>query len=255
MRWHAAFLTGLALSPLCVAAEVPDNGGAADRAYRSLGRSDCTGALKELNAGILAGEAKAFLVLGTMYRKGTCVAQDGPRAVEQFERAAEAGNSSAAEQLVLVYGLGAGVPQDYARAGRWMLRSVGEKGNEGMPPSSIGTPEVASVNAFGQVATIQALAAERIGTLILRSPYPYEVSIVVTVASAKPNALPTVTVDDPAVAPGSELVMPGRMTRDVRDYVERVFDQVVRELPVLVPDSAEVVEASRQFVLAVRRMN
>ncbi|MPL83798.1 hypothetical protein SDC9_29756 [bioreactor metagenome] len=75
------------------------------------------------------GNAGAQYALGKLYRDGTHVEKDIPKAVAMFTAAAEQKNEYAAYQLGKLYLLGEDVPKDMGAAIRWLIASA-EQGNQ-----------------------------------------------------------------------------------------------------------------------------
>lgn len=72
-----------------------------------------------------SGNAHAQYVLGILYQHGRGVPQDGRKAVEWYMKAADRGETAAANNLGYLYYTGkAGVPVDYSRAFHWYLKAV-----------------------------------------------------------------------------------------------------------------------------------
>lgn len=76
-----------------------------------------------------AGNSGAQYALGKLYRDGTHVEKDIPKAVAMFTAAAEQKNEYAAYQLGKLYLLGEDVPKDMGAAIRWLIASA-EQGNQ-----------------------------------------------------------------------------------------------------------------------------
>jgi TPR repeat protein len=78
--------------------------------------------------GIASDSAEAQRRLGFKYYHGEGVAQDNKRAVELFEKAANAGDVLSASNLGMMYEFGMGVKQDDAQAVAW-YRKAAEMGD------------------------------------------------------------------------------------------------------------------------------
>ena len=70
-----------------------------------------------------AGNSDAMNNLGTLYAHGQGVAQDYGKAREWFQKAADAGNTTAMDNLGGLYEGGKGVAQDHAKALEWFQKS------------------------------------------------------------------------------------------------------------------------------------
>lgn len=95
------------------------SGELADSAFRAMRADRCEEAVDVVNKGLAGGEVEAYQLTGLMYLKGLCLAADPTKAPRYFEPAAKAGNVDSARYLAMMHGLGMGVPQSYAQAGRW----------------------------------------------------------------------------------------------------------------------------------------
>jgi TPR repeat protein len=71
-----------------------------------------------------AGDAKAQLRLGHMYKDGNGVAKDPAKAAHWWQKAAEQGNAEAQYNLGLAYEKGEGVPQDKTKAVQWHQKAA-----------------------------------------------------------------------------------------------------------------------------------
>jgi hypothetical protein len=143
-----------------------------DRAFRSLRSGKCEDAASALNAGLGEGDRDAYFLAGFMFARGVCVSSDGARAARLRELATKAGQGDAAMELVLLHGMGRGVPQSYAEAGRWAraardilaLKVVGES-QASAAASGTQHPrflDVEYASRLGYSATIHALAGDEV---------------------------------------------------------------------------------------------
>ncbi len=266
MRRLATTLAGLAVAQLAGAADAPRPVDAADAALERLRKGDCQGVLEPLNRGLQAGEAKSFYVLGAMYLNGACVATDVPRGLQQLERAAKAGEEMAAEQLILIHGLGRGVAQDYTRAGVWAValqdiyraRTAATRAPTDASPMVVeqiaggGMLDPLWTKAFGQAATIQALATERVQASRRVSHHGGLANLFVVVTSAGPQGLPSLLfeekVRDRTTVLGSAVARPAgaEILRDIRE----IFEGVLRDIPAL--DSPVEATLKREFTVIVK---
>ena len=64
------------------------------------------------------------MLLGSLYGVGQGVPQDYAEAVKWYRRAAEQGRADAQANLGVMYSNGQGVPQDYAEAVKWSRRAA-----------------------------------------------------------------------------------------------------------------------------------
>jgi TPR repeat protein len=75
-----------------------------------------------------AGNSSAMNNIGLLYQNGEGVPQDYAEAMRWFRKAADAGNSAAMNNIgyaeAMLYANGWGVPQDYAEAMRWYLKAA-----------------------------------------------------------------------------------------------------------------------------------
>lgn len=117
MRPIALVLVGSLLIPSISSAGY-DEGAAA------LARGDYTVALAELRATGEAGDPRAQVLLGAMYREGMGVSKDASLAAHWYRKAAEQGLPGAQFALANLYRKGAGVPKDHAEAAKWYRKSA-----------------------------------------------------------------------------------------------------------------------------------
>lgn len=80
--------------------------------------------LKELVPLAEKGEAKAQEILGEMYGAGAGVPQDHAKAAFWYRKAAEQGNAPAQMSLGVMYERGIGVPQDDKEAVSWLHKAA-----------------------------------------------------------------------------------------------------------------------------------
>jgi hypothetical protein len=93
-------------------ADMPD-------AYLAISTGDCKGAGAAINRGLARYDPEAFFLAGYLFDATDCVEDDPTKAVHFYRRAADLGNTDAADALGLLYALGRGVPRDYVQAYRW----------------------------------------------------------------------------------------------------------------------------------------
>ena len=131
------------------------SGELADSAFRAMRADRCEEAVDVVNKGLASGEVEAYHLTGLMYLKGLCLAADSSKAQRYFEPAAKAGNADSARYLTMMHGLGMGVPQSYAQAGRWMQASIDISG--------LRTRDVRDVKEASEPLDVEAAA--RLGVL------------------------------------------------------------------------------------------
>jgi hypothetical protein len=158
LGWLLVGLTGVAAS-----AEPSDK---LKQALRILDAGRCEALQPIINAGLADGERDLYYVAGFMFSRGMCVSPDTSRALKLLEAAARAGQSDAAMELVLVHGMGRGVPQSYAQAGRW-AQAVADMGklhicdqqSNSAPTGSCGAGPLDAdyAAALGHAGTVHAL--------------------------------------------------------------------------------------------------
>lgn len=103
------------------------------------------------------GDAKAQNNLGSMYRFGHGVPQDGAKALHWYRKAAVQGDAKAQNNLGYMYAHGLGVPQDYVQGAKWFIlvqaAGTGENENTGEELSTL-----ENKMAPAQIAQAQRLA-------------------------------------------------------------------------------------------------
>ena len=90
-----------------------------DDAGSALLKGDYGAALSIIRPMANAGDSRAQLALGLMYRNGQGVAQNHVESVKWIRKAAEQGDSEAEYSLGLAFHDGLGMRQDYAEALSW----------------------------------------------------------------------------------------------------------------------------------------
>ena len=93
--------------------------GGLDDAGSALLRGENGVALSIIRPMANAGDSRAQLALGLMYRNGQGVAQNQAESVKWIRKAAEQGDSEAEYSLGLAFQNGMGMRQDYAEALSW----------------------------------------------------------------------------------------------------------------------------------------
>lgn len=156
-RSTALVLLALGLGAPCRAGEL------ADSTFRAMRANRCEEAVEGVNKGLAAGEVEAYYLTGLMYLRGLCLAADAAQAPRYLEPAAKAANADAARYLTMMHGLGLGVPQSYAQAGRWLQAWVDIVAvrNQGVPPPS-GALDVQLTEQRGVLGTVAAAVQERV---------------------------------------------------------------------------------------------
>lgn len=141
------------------------------QAVRVLEAGRCQDVLGLVNAGLADGDRDIYFLAGFMFSRGLCVKPDGARAARLLEASAKAAQGDAAMELVLMHGMGRGVPQSYAQAGVWARAAsdIGELNvcdpNDSAAAASNACGKTLDVDyaiALGRVATIHALATDEV---------------------------------------------------------------------------------------------
>ncbi len=167
LRWRNAMAWAGCLLPALVCA-APWSG--AEDAVRAMRQGRCEAAVDAVNRGVQDRDAQAFFVVGLMYLKGLCIAAAPERAPAYFEPAAKAGHQEAAYMLALMHGLGIGVPQSYAQAGRWTIALMdiarAKAGREGAPVAESATEpgrlDAGLAASYGVIGAAAALVRDRL---------------------------------------------------------------------------------------------
>lgn len=138
------------------------SGELADSAFRSMRADRCEDAVDVVNKGLASGEVEAYHLTGLMYLKGLCLTADPAKAPRYFEPAAKAGDVASARYLAMMHGLGIGVPQSYAEAGRWTQAWYDILGlrNRATPERSLLDAEQAAYH--GVLGTVAAAVQDRV---------------------------------------------------------------------------------------------
>ena len=134
----------------------------AENAVRAMSQGRCEAAVDAANKGLMAGDPQAYFVVGLMHLKGLCIAEAPAQAVPYFEPAAKAGHADSAYMLVMMHGLGLGVPQSYAQAGRWTtaLSDIAKLNGKGRG-SGEGPLQADETFSWGVVGTVSAVVRDR----------------------------------------------------------------------------------------------
>ncbi len=88
----------------------------------AVSRKDCPGAVAALNAGLAKGHGEVMVLAGTMFEEGLCVRQSWDRAVSLYQRALDAGQTTAAARLSAGYAAPVG-GSDKAAALWWATKA------------------------------------------------------------------------------------------------------------------------------------
>ena len=164
---RALVLGCLLLVEVGTASAQPEASDKLKSAVRILEAGRCEEARSVINAGLAEEDRDIQFLAGFMFSRGMCVKSDGARAARLLETAAKAAQADAATELVLMHGMGRGLAQSYAQAGRWgraaadigALSTCPEK-PDGPACNKPKTLDVDYATALGYVATIHALAAD-----------------------------------------------------------------------------------------------
>ena len=135
----------------------------AERTWRAINANRCEAAVGEVNKGLTEGEVDAYYLTGLMYLRGLCLRADASAAPRYFEPAAKAAHIDAARYLTMMHGLGRGVPQSYAQAGRWFQAylDIQRMRNGGEPPPTTAL-DARFAEQWGVLGTVAAAVQERV---------------------------------------------------------------------------------------------
>jgi hypothetical protein len=137
-----------------------------DEALEELSKERCEAAVDGFNRGLKEGDPQAYYWTGAMLHYGLCLKQDPGRAVPYLELATKHGVAKAARLLVLTHGLGRGVPQNYAEAGRWTqagrdIATLARQGRGMSPQERALTMQTSSWAILGVAGTFHALVGDK----------------------------------------------------------------------------------------------
>jgi len=107
-----------------------------------------------------AGNADAQYNLGVWYRFGQGVPQDYAQAASWYLKSSEQGNPGAQFNLGLMYSNGQGVPQDYVEAHKWRNLAASRASAENQTRYAETRDAVATLMTPAQLAEAQTLARE-----------------------------------------------------------------------------------------------
>ena len=159
MKW----LSGICLLAALVSPAWVEASESFERAVRTMERGRCEQARPIINTGLHVGDPQVYYLSGYMFSRGLCVAPDAARAVKLLEAAARAGQADAALELTLMHGMGRGVPQSYAQAGRWAVAAADIEALSSAKAVATGGPktlDVEQATALGYIGTVHALVAD-----------------------------------------------------------------------------------------------
>jgi hypothetical protein len=139
---------------------------ATEEALEDLSRERCEQAVDGFNRGLKEGDPQAYYWTGAMLHYGLCLKQDPARAVPYLELATKHGVAKAARLLVLTHGLGRGVPQSYAEAGRWTragldIEALAKQGRGKSAVELAHTMPTSSWVSLGVAGTFHALVGDK----------------------------------------------------------------------------------------------
>lgn len=135
----------------------------AEEAVRAMRQGRCEAAVDAANKGLTEGDPQAYFVVGLMHLKGLCIAAVPAQAVTYFEPAVKSGHADSAYMLTMMHGLGLGVPQSYAQAGRWTIALMDiAKLKEGGPGGGAGPIQSGEALAWGVIGTVAAVVRDRL---------------------------------------------------------------------------------------------
>lgn len=120
--WSCRCVSALAFLSVLVCSSISAAG--YDEGAQAFASGDYTTALTELTTSSEAGDARAQVLLGSMYRQGLGVAADLAQAARWFRSAADQGLPQAQYSLGTLYRKGIGVQRDAAEAAKWYRKAA-----------------------------------------------------------------------------------------------------------------------------------
>jgi hypothetical protein len=178
---------------------------------------DCKSAGQAINEGLQRDDAQALFLAGFLYDRTDCVTRDAARAARLYRRAAVLGDVDAPGYLGLLYGLGRGVPQDYAAAHRAFVgRDPAEAPSAAEAPNEV---------ALGYVETVAHLAAREVVYPISANTVGLEATMDVVLDPASGR----VTFDHVKV--GTEVGSHLPRTASFTDPVEQAYRSAIAAAP------------------------
>ena len=112
---------------------------------------DYTKALEWYNKAANAGNATAMYNIGYMYDYGEGVEQDYSKALEWYNKAANAGNSAAINNIGYMYEFSEGVEQDYSKALEWYNKAVNAGNAAAWYNKAVNAGNAAAMNNIGRM--------------------------------------------------------------------------------------------------------
>lgn len=235
----------VALWALSAAAQGAEWGGAADNALLYLLDGSCEKAAEHTNTGLGAGDPAAYYLAGMMFNLGLCVQPNAARAKPLLETAAKHRHAGAARALVVIHGIGRGVEQSYAEAGRWAvavqdISRLASAAADSAPDLSNGRLDADWAARLGYLATVHLLSEERIAYPkqgVRRSATSVDVAVTVSIPG------PSVSVEAKRTGNDEAAGSTGPFAARVRE----TYDQVIRDLPLLMARSGEPLTLRMDF--------
>ena len=112
---------------------------------------DYTKALEWYNKAANAGNDSAMYSIGYMYDYGEGVEQDYTKALEWYNKAANAGNSAAINNIGYMYEFSEGVEQDYSKALEWYNKAVNAGNAAAWYNKAVNAGNAAAMNNIGRM--------------------------------------------------------------------------------------------------------
>ena len=112
---------------------------------------DYTKALEWYNKAANAGNDSAMYSIGYMYDYGEGVEQDYSKALEWYNKAANAGNSAAINNIGYMYEFSEGVEQDYSKALEWYNKAVNAGNAAAWYNKAVNAGNAAAMNNIGRM--------------------------------------------------------------------------------------------------------
>ena len=112
---------------------------------------DYTKALEWYNKAANAGNDSAMYSIGYMYDYGEGVEQDYSKALEWYNKAANAGNSAAINNIGYMYEFSKGVEQDYSKALEWYNKAVNAGNAAAWYNKAVNAGNAAAMNNIGRM--------------------------------------------------------------------------------------------------------
>ncbi len=239
---------------------------AAERGAQALAQGRCDAALDALNEGLKEGDADAYYTVGLMYLKGYCVKADPARSPAYFEPAAKAAQPQAAKMLVMMHGLGIGVPQSYARAGQWFFawsdiaRLLRQRKGDGAdaPAAAASTPAKIGVEqavSYGVLGTVAAAVEDRVrypraGALTGADRVSFDLML-----ALEPSGLSVrIENNQSGMAEDAKSAVIRRSAQPHEDVVREAIDEIIRTMPTFpLPKEPATLTVPYRFDVVYRR--